>query len=423
MDDNPEIGLFEDTVERAAVDAETHARPEVRIEAPARVRRVAFKYRRGASAAREAREAFARWCAANLDNAPAELGGRFEYAVGGRRIVWEGHTEFATLTWIGALDDDEAQPADIGLEVFEGCATTSATRIDITAGPSISEAALAGFDPRSFCHSRVAIGEMMVATDFHLDRDGFVRYEVAAGGNGPRRVGVLTRLLLEIETYRHFALLGLFVARHASGRLASCEATVSEEVAAMGGEAGTGGNRQRLEALQELSVAVGQLMDQTAFRFAASKAYGEIVIRRLERLRETPEGDATSLSRYLLNRLEPALSTCAAVEKRQATLLERVGWAMRLLDTQIELDIEAKNEAVLASIDRTAQSQLRLQFTVEGLSTIAITYYALGILGYVVDGLKAYWHLDKTLVLALLALPVLLLVWAGIRSVRRRSGR
>jgi uncharacterized membrane-anchored protein len=230
----------------------------------------------------------------------------------------------------------------------------------------------------------------------------------------------VVRQLLEIETYRHLVLLGLAVARYASGQLSAYEAAVSAEVAAMAGDPSASSNRERLDGLRRLSIDAGQLLDQTSYRFAASRAYGDIVIRRLERLAEEPIGDNTLLSRYLLNRLEPALATCTAIEKRQASLLDRLGWATRLLDTQIELDIDSKNEKLLASINETAQSQLRLQFTVEGLSTIAITYYALGIVGYVLDGVSVFAGLDKHLTLALIAPVLLVLVWRAVTSVRRR---
>ena len=73
---------------------------------------------------------------------------------------------------------------------------------------------------------------------------------------------------------------------------------------------------------------------------------------------------------------------------------------------------------MLSTIAETARSQFRLQKTVEGLSTIAISYYLLAILSYVLNGVSELAHLDKPLVIAVMAPVVLLAVWLLIRSVR-----
>ena len=40
-------------------------------------------------------------------------------------------------------------------------------------------------------------------------------------------------------------------------------------------------------------------------------------------------------------------------------------------------------------MNRRAQQQLKLQETVEGLSIAAVTYYVVGLVGYVAKGIKA----------------------------------
>jgi uncharacterized membrane-anchored protein len=65
--------------------------------------------------------------------------------------------------------------------------------------------------------SIVANGAAEVYTDFAMHSDGFSRILVRAGNNlSPRRLGRLVQRLLEIETYRMAALLGLPAARAAS---------------------------------------------------------------------------------------------------------------------------------------------------------------------------------------------------------------
>jgi uncharacterized membrane-anchored protein len=167
-----------------------------------------------------------------------------------------------------------------------------------------------------------------------------------------------------------------------------------------------------------LSVKAGELLERTSYRFAASQAYGDVLRARLKGLREQRIQATTTLERYLSLRIEPALATCLAVEKRQAALAEKIDRATELLNARISLDIQTQNKAVLSTIADTARSQFRLQKTVEGLSTIAISYYLLGILSYVLSGVSEFAHLSKPLLIAVAAPFVLLAVWLMIRSVR-----
>jgi uncharacterized membrane-anchored protein len=57
--------------------------------------------------------------------------------------------------------------------------------------------------------STVADGFAEVYTDFAVHADGFSRMVLLAGTMAPRRLGRLVQRLLEIETYRMAALLGL----------------------------------------------------------------------------------------------------------------------------------------------------------------------------------------------------------------------
>ena len=83
--------------------------------------------------------------------------------------------------------------------------------------------------------------------------------------------------------------------------------------------------------------------------------------------------------------------------------------------TRIEFVNERQTQALLSSMDRRAKLQLKLQQTVEGLSLVVLSYYAVGLIGYLVKGLKsAGFHVDAELVTGL-AVPVVagLLYWAS----------
>jgi uncharacterized membrane-anchored protein len=108
------------------------------------------------------------------------------------------------------------------------------------------------------------------------------------------------------------------------------------------------------------------------------------------------------------------------VAARQDALSRRVARATALLSTRVDLTRERQNQEVLASMNRRAQQQLKLQETVEGLSIAAVTYYVVGLVGYVAKGIKAGGaNLDPDLVTGI-AIPVVAVAVAlGLRQVRR----
>ena len=177
-----------------------------------------------------------------------------------------------------------------------------------------------------------------------------------------------------------------------------------------------------LAALHALSVRSGQLSERLGYRFAAGHAYGDILRTRLAGLRESGTTRGSTLAAYIGNRVDPGLATCATMEKRLAVLSAKIERAIGLLDIRIGVDMALQNAAVLDSIARTARSQFLLQRTVEGLSTIAISYYLLGILGYVLAGPLEQLHWEKTMALSIAAPVVVLAVWLMARSVRRAHG-
>jgi len=402
---------------RWLIHAETHARPVPPLAGPATIRRVAFM-----SADRGRDLALLQRQMADLGkNADHDLGSARQLAFerDGHIVIWEMHNEFATLTWKSPLGDTNIWPKGIGLELHDRVGLVSATRIDVLDDDSVDPARLAQMAENSLCHSAIYVEQARIATDFVADDDRFVSFAVAARSCGAQRRGVIVRRLLEIETYRCFVLLGLPVARQVGGRVQGYEQSLATIMAEIGEGWTPKAHRSSLEALHKLSVEVGRTVEETTFRFSATQAYGQILAERLSRLGETPIGESTTIQRYLDNRVQPALATCRAMEKRLTDLGTKVQRSIELLDATITVSIQTQNQEVLDTILSTAQSQYRLQETVEGLSIIAISYYALGILGYIAEGLHEILPVDKPVLLTVLAPVVILVVFFGIRRLRR----
>jgi uncharacterized membrane-anchored protein len=69
-------------------------------------------------------------------------------------------------------------------------------------------------------------------------------------------------------------------------------------------------------------------------------------------------------------------------------------------------------------MDRRAELQLQLQKTVEGLSVVAISYYAVSLAGYLLYPLAAALGLSKGTLTAMVVLPVVAVVWLLVRRIR-----
>jgi uncharacterized membrane-anchored protein len=93
----------------------------------------------------------------------------------------------------------------------------------------------------------------------------------------------------------------------------------------------------------------------------------------------------------------------------------RIERATSLLRTQIEMALQAQNAALLQSMDRNAERQLRLQHVVEGLSVVAVSYYAVSLLSYVLTVVGEYYHIAHSQLVALSVVPVMLLIWLFLR--------
>ena len=400
--------------DRALIDAETHARPVGPLPTSLRIRRAAFM-------ADPAVRSFGVLIAAIIDRFGTKAGDdarQLSFEAAGYQVTAEFHNEFATLTWTAGLDNWIAWPEGIGLDLFVEMPLIAATRIDLVAAETISPQALAGFNPLSLCYSEIFGSTAQAATDFVIGEDGFTRFEVAAGKCGDLRRGVVVRRLLEIETYRNLALLGLPLARALTPSIHAQEQRLATLMRDLGHGTSMADNRQALDALHHLSREVGRTVEDSNFRFAASHAYASVLRARLVRLDEVSIGELTTFERYLENRIEPAITTLSAIEKRLTALTDKLERSTELLNARIGLSIETQNQAVLDTIAETARSQYHLQHTVERLSTIAISYYALALLGYLVAGLHEAVPIDKNVLLAIAAPVILVSVWFGLRGVR-----
>ena len=208
------------------------------------------------------------------------------------------------------------------------------------------------------------------------------------------------------------ALLGLPLAQEQGPAVASLEqALVGIALRMADGEA----DPLLLDQLCELAAQVTSITASTAFRMSATAAYAQIVEDRLKALTPRAIVGYQTLEDFTERRLLPATRTCASFTARLEALSVRIERATSLLRTQIEMALQAQNAALLQSMDRNTERQLRLQHVVEGLSVVAVSYYAVSLLSYILTVVGEYYHIAHSQLVALSVVPVMLLIWLFLR--------
>ncbi len=417
---------------RRALVGELHARPARALRAPLRVGHLALLT--GEAGADAERRHLAELCHRYGIAPPAADANHFTGEFDGNdsrfALTWERHTEFSTYTvYCGTpFDEPFAEPALACLDADwraglpgELLAAVHLVLLDADREAPDGDALRRLFGGHAVAGGLATGARAQIWSDLALDGDGFVRVLVHDRGVTPNQGGRLIQRLLEIETYRMMALLALPLAREVAPRLTALEQRLGELAGALNRIEGLDDERTLFDELSALAAEVEALAAQTPYRFGAARAYHALVKRRLEEIRERRVEGQPTLAEFLDRRLTPAMRTCETMYQRLEALSQRVSRAGNLLRTRVDVTLEQQNLTVLASMDRRALAQLRLQQMVEGLSVIAITYYATGLVAYIAKALAdAGLPVRKDLAVGI-ALPLILAAaWWGIRRLRRR---
>ncbi|WP_299358965.1 DUF3422 family protein [uncultured Paracoccus sp.] len=410
---------------------ELHARPSPRIKAPCTVVMLGFKEPRDAVNRDRGRDLAHLADLTRRHGAPDPQPGTSHYTatLGRHALRWEGHAEFVSYTAIEP--GSPPRPFDPALaDIFPADwqarapgRRLAAVMIQVEMLPDDPDEVLPlveqWFAPEGLAVSWVLDGAGVAAGDFRIDPAGWMRFAVfVPPGIGPGRIGRVVQRLLELETYRAMSMLGLPRARDLTERLNTLDPRLTGLVEGMASDASV--PEAVLHELLDLSSRLEGAAMQHSFRFGATEAYEAIVHDRIAALREDRFEGRQMIQEFMARRYEPAMRTVKSARRRLATMIDRAGRAGELLRTRVDVQRSAQNQSLLARMDRRADLQLRLQHTVEGLSVVAISYYAVGLLGYAVHPVAAAVGMDKTLLLATLTPVVVLGVWLAIRRIRAR---
>ena len=278
-----------DHPQRLALHNEVHARPPEPMQAPQVISRVVMWVDR--VSAQASRDHLAQLLHDHHLPAPDAHTNHVRMDLGSFRMRWELHTEFVSWTFMRPVGADvfahgepmtaiQAVPHKWLAQLPGECLA----RLHVWLLPS-STADIHHDMPKvlhddTLVASTVAEGHGEVYTDFQLHPDGYSRIVLLTGSLTPRRQGRLVQQLMEIETYRMAALLGVPAARQASHALADAE----REFAALANAIRNASSADEAVLLDRLTRLAGEVEGQyasTHSRFSATRAYFVLVDRRI----------------------------------------------------------------------------------------------------------------------------------------------
>ena len=412
--------------QRIHLNNEVHARPHQMMSAPLRVTHVALLSNER-SKDLDAINVLCDRYAVNRPNQDANFYiGDFPMF----KLRWERHSEFSTYTISESCSNStpfkETALSKLPVEWFDCLPGEVITMLNLELlGAPEGHRDLEGlselFSSNTVAGSEVSDGAARVWSDFHIHGDGFNRILIENHHLRYRQAGRLVQRILEIETYRMLALLGLPLARQYSHDLSTCDSKLELVTQQLAMHREDENEQQLLYELSQIAANVEHIAATGGYRFSATSAYYGLIKRRINELREQRIEGAQSFNEFMERRLEPAVRTCESVSARVQALSNRIARVSNLLRTRININLEAQNRDLLSSMDKRAAMQLRLQEMVEGLSVVVLSYYSVSLLDYVLKSLKQFGvNLDIDLVLGISVPFIVIAVLVSLRMNRRR---
>ncbi|MTV11738.1 DUF3422 domain-containing protein [Bradyrhizobium elkanii] len=423
--DKPDLRSFKLHSQRDAVLNEVHARPFMQLVPPLKVTHFAL-LAQGDAAASD-RRAFVSFCRERDLPAPQLSAKHHQIDIGPAVLRWEQHAEFATFTWIAngpfARQSGDFQSAVHSLmrDLRQEGQLLVAIKLDVEQHSSPLRRAEQLFDKSSLAMVRIKGGASVMASDFRVDESGFTKILVCDLGLTPHNLGALVQRLLEVETYRPLALLGLSAALELGPFVDRIDRRLGEVLEEMQGAEGLKLNNHLLAELTALAATFERGATGSLYRFGASRAYYELVQSRLSIIEGSEITDYPTWSSFLARRMAPAMRTCETTKDREVTLSVKLARAADLLRTRVDVEIERQNRDLLHAINERTGQQLRLQCTVEGLSVAAIGYYVVSLFGYLAKGAHDVGlHVEPSYLTAACVPVAVGVIWLVSYNARKR---
>ena len=387
---------------RLEANRELHARPFPKLCADCHLIHVCVRV------SPTSREGVRLWIRERISEFPDDFQGHWEYDHGDLWVRVERHTEFVSIT--------QVIPAGLDCMQFLDHAWIDQSPEDVLVLSELYSGVSLSLPEKYDAISEMRDGTVTTAARFEPDQDGLSAWWVSFSKDpGGESAGRFLQMILEIETYRTLAVMGMDriravhpVLQRIANELPSPEMDESNHSHMMA----------TLSILSEQESELHQIWERLAWRIGANRAYHDLVFERLVQLRAHGRDESVGIRHFLKRRLTPAIATADTVMRRRSELSNQIDERAQLLRTQLQLNLQSQTRDLLASLDQSAVRQTRLQSAVEGLSTVAIAYYAVGLLSPMIEP-----FVDPALkdwVKAGVAPVVIGLVWWTLTRIRNR---
>ncbi len=377
-------------------------------------------------------------------NSPAKTMPCFYQSFGLFNLRWKRHMEYSTYTfireapltqspfiknaidyvptdWLENMPGQVVAACHLVVESKESEAKNSKCQTNETTPDEAEQNIDHYFDKMQLIASAPINGLAKVWTSFKLHDDSFGRFLVYENGLSTAQLGRLIQRLLELDTYRLMATLGLPLAQEINAELTQLDMQLKEVTTQIASQEATSLDRESLAQVSAMAAKVEDFRAQSNYRFAATNAYYDVVLQRMEELKEHEISGHLTLREFLTRRLTPAVKTCKTISMRLEDISRRITRASDLLRTRVEIALQEQNQQLLVSMDRRAHVQMRLQQTVEGLSVAAISYYSIQLLEILLDSLTAMnVDFNKEVVIGMTVPVVIGVVFIGTRFIHKR---
>lgn len=405
---------------------ELHNRPFKSITNPAQITHIAIQHE--GKLKQQEHDFISRLCNRFQVNSPAETMPCFYQKFGLFSLRWERHMEYSTYTIIheapltnqpfikNAID---YVPSD-WLEHMPGKVIAALHLVIEPNDIDSNENIVKYFDNMRLTASAPYNGLAKVWTSYKLHGDGFARFLVFEQGLSPEQLGRLMQQLLQLDTYRLMATLGLPLAQAINSELNQLDLQLQQVTTsiALGNESD---DRELLTQVSNIAAKVEDFRSQSTYRFSATNAYYDVVLQRMDELKENEISGYMTLQEFLMRRITPAVKTCQTAANHLEDISRRVTRASDLLRTRVEMMLQEQNQKLLKSMNRRAHIQMRLQQTVEGLSVAAISYYGMQLFESMLSTLPSLGVKYNHELVSGLAVPVVIgLVFVTTRFIHHK---
>lgn len=406
---------------------ELHNRPFQSISNPAQLTHIAIQHQ--GKLKQQEHTFISLLCNRFQVSSPAETMPCFYQDFGLFSLRWERHLEYSTYTFIhqAPLTDQpfiknaiDYVPSDW----FEQMPAQVIGAVHLVIEPeNINETkhnVEQYFDNMPLIASAPVNSQAKVWSSFKLHEDGFGRFLIYQQALSPEQLGRLVQQLLQLDTYRLMATLGLPLAQAINSELNQLDLQLQQVTTciALGTEQN---DRELLTQVSKIAAKVEDFRSQSTYRFSATNAYYDVVLQRMEELKEDEMLGYMTLQEFLMRRITPAVKTCRTASNHLEDISRRVTRASDLLRTRVEMVLQEQNQKLLKSMNHRAHVQMRLQQTVEGLSVAAISYYGMQLFETMLTSLPTFGIEYNHERVSGFAVPIVIgVVFISTRCIHRR---